>query len=81
MWYNANDMTKQLSEMIEKVKTWPQWRQEDAALMLEEMERQGTEIYKLSDEERRMIDEALKEVERGEFVSEEEMEKFWRRHV
>lgn len=74
-------MTKQLSEMLEKVKQWPEWRQEDAALMLQEMERQGTEIYHLSDEERRMIDEALKEVERGEFVSEEEMEKFWRRHV
>ena len=74
-------MTKQLSEMLEKVKKWPEWRQEDAALMLQEMERQGTEIYNLSDEERRMIDEALKEVERGEFVSEEEMEKFWLRHV
>jgi len=74
-------MTKLLSEMFEKVKHWPAARQEDAALMLQEMERQGTEIYNLSDEERRMIDEALKEVERGEFVSEEEMEKFWLRHV
>jgi len=74
-------MTKQLSEMIEKVKTWPESRQDDAAQILQEMERQGTEVYHLSDEERRMIDEALEEVERGEFVSEEEMEKFWQRHV
>ena len=72
-------MTKQLTEMLEKVKTWPEWRQEDAALMLQEMERQGTEIYNLSDEERRAVDAGLAEADRGEFVSDEEMEKFWKR--
>jgi len=74
-------MTKLLSEMIEKVKTWPDWRQEDVVLVLQEMERQGTEIYQLSKEEERLIDEALEEAERGEFVSEEEMEAFWGRHA
>ncbi|HEY4520876.1 MAG TPA: hypothetical protein VJL57_00565 [Candidatus Paceibacterota bacterium] len=72
-------MTKQLSEMIEKVKTWPEWRQEDVALILQEMERQGTEIYHLSDEERAAVEEGLAQAERGEFVSDEEMEKFWKR--
>ena len=72
-------MTKQLSEMIEKVKTWPEWRQEDVALILQEMERQGTEIYHLSDEKRAAVEEGLAQAERGEFVSDEEMEKFWKR--
>ena len=72
-------MTKLLGEMLEKVKHWPQWRQEDAALMLQDMERQGTDVYQLSAEEERLVDEALEEAERGEFVSEEEMEKFWKR--
>ena len=45
-------MTQQLKEMIERVKTWPEWRQEDAAYLLEMMEESGTKIYRLSDEER-----------------------------
>ena len=72
-------MTKLLNDMVEKVKTWPDWRQEDAALMLQEMERQGTEIYHLSDEERAAVKEGLAEADRGEFVSDEDMEKFWKR--
>ena len=58
-------MTKLLSEMFEKVKRWPASRQEDAALMLQEMERQGTNVYKLSDEERTAVEEGLREIERG----------------
>jgi hypothetical protein len=45
-------MTQQLKEIIERVKTWPAWRQEDAAYLLEMMEETGTKIYHLSDEER-----------------------------
>ena len=66
-------MTKLLSEMFEKVKTWPASRQEDAALMLQEMERQGTEIYHLSDEERAAVQEGLAQADRGEFASDEEV--------
>jgi hypothetical protein len=52
-------MTQQLKEMIERVKTWPEWRQEDAAYLLEMMEESGTKIYRLSDEERDAIREGL----------------------
>ena len=69
-------MTKELSEIIERVKTWPAERQEDAAHMLKAMERSGTETYQLSDEERRLIDEGLA----SPVVSDEDMEKFWNRH-
>lgn len=44
------------------------------------MEKAGTEVYQLSDEERELIDEGLAEAERGNFVSGEDMEKFWNRH-
>jgi hypothetical protein len=44
-------MSEQLKEMIERVKTWPEWRQEDTGCLLEMMEESGTSIYKLSDEE------------------------------
>ena len=45
-------MTQQLIEIIERVKSWPEWRQDDAAYLLEMMEESGTRLYRLSDEER-----------------------------
>ena len=73
-------MTKQLQELMERVKKWPQWRQRDVVHLLQRMEKSGTEIYHLSDEERELIDEGLEQADRGEFVSDENMQKFWNRH-
>ena len=45
-------MTKdQITAMFERVRTWPDKRQEDAALVLLEMEAQDTSAYQLSDEQ------------------------------
>ena len=73
-------MTKQLQTMMERVKKWPAWRQRDVVLLLMRMEKAGTEVYRLSDEERELIDEGLEQADRGEFVSDKDMEKFWNRH-
>ena len=69
-------MTQQLKEMIERVKTWPEWRQEDAAYLLEMMEESGTKIYRLSDEERDAVQEGLK----SPVVSDEQLKAFRIRH-
>ena len=73
-------MTQQLTQLIERVKTWPAWRQHDVARMIEAMEESGTEVYHLSDEERLLVDEGLEQAKRGQFVPDEDMEKFWNRH-
>jgi len=73
-------MTQQLTKLIERVKTWPAWRQQDVARMIEAMEESGTEVYHLSDEERLLVDEGLEQAKRGQFVPDEDMEKFWNRH-
>ena len=73
-------MTQQLTKLIERVKTWPAWRQLDVARMIEAMEESGTEVYRLSDEERLLVDEGLDQANRGQFVPDEDMEKFWNRH-
>ena len=44
-------MTTKLKEVIERVQTWPQERQEDAAKVLLEMEAQDGSLYQLSDEQ------------------------------
>lgn len=62
--------------MIERVKTWPEWRQEDAAYLLEMMEESGTKIYRLSDEERNAVREGLA----SSVVSDEELKTFRNRH-
>ena len=68
-------MTHQLMELIERVKTWPAWRQDDAAYLLKMMEESGTTVYRLSDEERDAVREGLESV-----VADDAMEKFWNRH-
>ena len=73
-------MSQQLTELIKRVKTWPAWRQLDVARMIEAMEESGTEVYHLSDDERFLVDEGLEQAKRGQFVPDEDMEKFWNRH-
>ncbi len=45
-------MTKdQVKKVLDRVLTWPQSRQEDAARILSEMEQQDTSPYRLTDEQ------------------------------
>jgi predicted transcriptional regulator len=65
--------TKLLEDVLERVETWPKERQEDAAWLLMAMEAQDASPYRLTDEQREQVRAALKEVERGEFASDEEV--------
>jgi hypothetical protein len=64
---------KDIDAVLERVRTWPQPRQEDAARLLLTMETLGTAVYELSDEEDADIEAALAEVARGEVASDEEV--------
>ena len=69
-------MTQQFKEIIERVKTWPGWRQDDAAYLLEMLEESGTKIYRLSDDERDAVREGLD----SPVVSDAELKAFRNRH-
>jgi hypothetical protein len=74
-------MTKeQIEEIFARVRTWPIERQEDAASILLRMEEQGIEPYELDEDERREIEAALAEADRGEFASDEEVEAVFNRY-
>jgi hypothetical protein len=74
-------MTKeQLDEVLERVRSWPKARQEDAVNMLLAMEKLGTEPYRLSPDERADIEAALAELARGEVASEAEVEALFKRY-
>jgi predicted transcriptional regulator len=67
-------MTKaDIDAVLERVKTWPPERQEDAVAMLLEMEADVAGVYQLSDDELAEIEEGMAEIRRGEFASDEEV--------
>jgi predicted transcriptional regulator len=70
-------MTKeQIEAVLERVKTWPEERQEDAAAVLLAME-EANEDDELTDEDWADLEEGLAEADRGELVPEEEMKAFF----
>jgi predicted transcriptional regulator len=70
--------TKNLSEVLSRAETWPPEDQEALAEYAREIEAQRTGVYVLTADERGAIQEGLDQAQRGEFMSDEEMEKFWK---
>ena len=73
-------MNKRLATLLERVSAWPEEAQVELARIIDEIERQRSEIYHLSEEENAAIDEGVAQADRGEFVSDEEMAAFFMRH-
>ena len=74
-------MTKEkLDAVLDRVRSWPEARQEDAVNMLLTMEKLGAQPYRLSPEERTEIEAALAEFSRGEVASDEEVEALFARY-
>lgn len=70
-------MTRQeIDAVLDRVRTWPEERQEDAAAMLLMMEEQGPGLYVLDEEEERALDEA----EASGVASQEEVEALFARY-
>ena len=67
-------MTKlEIDEVLDRLKTWPPERQEEAIRVLLEMEAEATGVYQLSPEELADVEEGLREIERGEVASDEQV--------
>jgi predicted transcriptional regulator len=66
-------MIKALEQAVEKVKKLSRERQEYAAEVLEQIAEAGDEVYVLSEDERRLVQEGLAELDRGEFATEAEV--------
>jgi uncharacterized protein YigA (DUF484 family) len=72
----AND----LEELMERVRRWPKERQEDAAEVLLEMERQDTSNWQLSDAQAEEVRRIQREVREGRasFATDEQMAALWK---
>ena len=65
-------MIKVLENLIDRVAALPKEAQEEVVRSVVEIEQRHTGVYHLDDEERADILEALEEVQRGVFVTEDE---------
>jgi hypothetical protein len=73
-------MMKDLEDLIERVRHWPERRQDDAVDILREMERQDSSGYRLTDAQAEEVVRIQRDIRegRGEFASDEQMAALWK---
>jgi hypothetical protein len=71
---------KELDELMERVRQWPRERQEDAAQVLLEMERQDTSRYHLTDLQVQEVARIQRDVREGRatLATDEQMAALWK---
>jgi uncharacterized protein YigA (DUF484 family) len=71
---------KDLEDLIERVRHWPKERQQDAAEVLLEMERQDTSRYRLTDSQAREVARIQRDIRdgNGTFATDEQMAALWK---
>jgi len=74
-------MTKRLQDVIERVRQWPDERQDEAAELLLDLEAQQTSRYRLTPEQVREVQRIQKKVRDGTatFATDEQMAAFWKK--
>jgi predicted transcriptional regulator len=73
-------MTKeQIKSVLESVPTWPIEDQEELVELAREIKARRTGVYVMDDDERAAVREGLQQARRGEFVSDVEMDAFWKK--
>jgi len=72
-------MSQTTKKLLEQVQYWPEEDQEELAEVARDIEARRTGVYGPSADEERAIREGLVQLERGDSLSEEEMQAFWKR--
>jgi len=71
---------KDLEDLMERVRHWPERRQEDAAEVLREMERQDSSGYRLTDAQAQEVARIQRDIRdgKGKFATDEQMAALWK---
>jgi hypothetical protein len=73
-------MTKeQIEAVLESVRFSPQEDQEELAEHARDIEARRKGVYVMDEEERVAVEAALEQARRGEFVSDDDMDAFWKK--
>ena len=73
-------MNAKLQSLFERLATLPDEVLAEVEESVEEIERWRGDIFRLTDEERAAVRKGMAAAKRGEFVSDEELAAFYRRH-
>jgi len=73
-------MNKRLETLLDRVSTWPEEAQAELLERAIEIEARQSGVYRLSDDEKAAVKKGLEAAERGEFVSDDDMAAFFKRH-
>ena len=68
-----------IKDLLDRLKSWPEEDIQELDDYARVIEARRTGIYTMSDEERAAVQRGLEQAQRGEFVSDEEVEAFWKR--
>lgn len=72
-------MSPKVKEILTHVPSWPEEDQEELAEYARDIEARRTGVYVVDEEEETAIREGIAELDRGDFVSEEQMKPFRKR--
>jgi len=72
-------MSPNTKDILTRVGTWPKEDQDELADLARDIEARRTGVYEVTKEEEEAIREGLAQLDRGEWVTEEEMRGFWKR--
>jgi alkylhydroperoxidase family enzyme len=73
-------MNIKLQNLLERIAALPNELLDEVQESLDEIERWRGDLFRLTDEERRAVRKGMDAARRGEFVTDEELAKFYRRH-
>lgn len=72
-------MNQQAKDILQRVETWPEEDQAELAEVARDIEARRSGVYTLTHDEEAAIREGLAQLDRGQGLSEAEMEAFWKR--
>ncbi len=75
-WYGVGMTKDQITAVLERVRTWPQKRQEEAARLLLQMEEQDNSTLQLSDDQAAEVRRRLADPDRKTISAEDVFKRF-----
>jgi hypothetical protein len=73
MWY-AGFMTAKLKEILEKAESWSREDQEELIDFAREIESRRSGVYRLSDDERKAVEQGLADARARHFASDQDID-------
>lgn len=72
-------VTKALKDILDRIETWPETAQEEAAATLHAIEEDILEPYTLTDDDRRALERSADDVRKGRFATDEAIQRLFGR--